>query len=115
MVETNPDYSIGGLGPNTNSTYGYFQYIIADELTADNTGYFNKSITLNNSLVKGVVKTTNVFIGTFTDPNDIYDSGFTESYRLSDMYSDLQQAKSDISTLQGQVSSLQSDLSSHSH
>lgn len=115
MAETSSNHTIGGLGPNTNSTFGYFQYIVSDELTADNVGYFNKSITLNNSLVKGVVKTTDVFVGTFTNPNDIEDSAFTESYRLSNMYSDLQQAKSDISTLQSQVSSLQSDLSSHSH
>ena len=113
MAETKPDYSIAGLGPHTNSTNGYFQYLVADDITIDNECYLNKATVLNNHLVKGVVKTTNVQIGTFTDPNDIFDSGFTESYNLDDMYTDLEQAKTDIATLQSQVSALQS--SSHSH
>lgn len=113
MAEFRANYDIGGLGPHSNSTYGYFQYLVADEITIDNECYLNKATILNNHLVKGVVKTTNVQIGTFADPTDIYDSTFTATYDLNSLRSDLQQAQSDISTLQSQVSALQSD--SHTH
>ena len=79
------DYNIGGIGPNTNSTYGYFQYLVADELQIDNEIHANKITVDNNLLVEGVVKTTNVQIGTFGANSD-----FTESWNLSDKITELE-------------------------
>jgi len=103
----NPDYSIGGLGPHTNSTYGYFQYLVADEIQIDNEAYLSKGTVKNNFLVKGRVKATDVEIGTFASP-DFDNSSFTSSCLMSDLCTDVAQLKLD-------VASLQSDLNSHSH
>ena len=102
-----PDYNIAGLGPHTNSTYGYFQYFVGDEIQIDNEAYLSKGTVKNNFLVKGRVKASDVEIGTFSSP-DFDDSNFTGSCLMSDLCTDVAQLKLD-------VASLQSDLNSHSH
>lgn len=111
----NPRYEISGLGPNTNSTYGYFQYIVADDIRVDNEVFLNKGTVLNNFLVKGVVKATQVQLGTFASTTDVEDSTFTASCLMSDLCSDVAQLKLDVAQLESDVASLQSDLSNHSH
>ena len=103
----NPDYNIGGLGPHTNSTYGYFQYFVGDEIQIDNEAYLSKGTVKNNFLVKGRIKASDVEIGTFATP-DFDDSTFTGSCLMSTLCSDVAQLKLD-------VAALQSDLNSHSH
>lgn len=109
-----PDYNIGGLGPHTNSTYGYFQYFIGDEIQIDNEAYINKGTVKNNFLVKGRIKAQNVEIGTFAT-QDFDDSTFTGTCLMSDLCADVAQLKLDVAALESSVASLQSDLSSHSH
>ena len=94
----NAEYDIGGLGPHTNSTYGYFQYLVADDITIDNEAYFNKGTIANNFLVKGRIKTTNVEIGTFASA-DIDDSTFTGTCLMSDLCADVAQLKLDVAAL----------------
>ena len=102
-----PDYNIGGLGPHPNSTYGYFQYFVGDEIQIDNEAYLSKGTVKNNFLVKGRIKASDVEIGTFA-ALDFDDSTFTGTCLMSDLCADVAQLKLD-------VAALQSDLSSHSH
>jgi hypothetical protein len=94
----NPEYDIGGLGPHTNSTYGYFQYLVADDIKLDNEAYLNKGTVANNFLVKGRIKATEVEIGTFAS-DDIDDSEFTGTCRMSDLCSAVAQLKIAVAEL----------------
>ena len=42
------DFDIAGLGPNTNSTYGDFQYLTCDTIRIDNV--LKESVVKNTSL-----------------------------------------------------------------
>lgn len=111
-------YDIGGIGPHSTSTDAYFQYVTADELWIDNEVYANKINVKNNALVKGVLKTSNIYLGTFPS-QDINDSTFNLDYELrakiTSIEARLTTLEGQVSTLQSQVTFLQSDLSSHSH
>jgi hypothetical protein len=91
---SNPEYDIGGLGPHTNSTYGYFQYLVCDDIRIDNEGFFNKATIDNNLLVKKKVKATNVSIGTF-EGNE-----FTETCTMQDLCSEISRLKTAVAALQ---------------
>ena len=93
-------YDIAGLGPNTNSTYGDFQYLTCDTIRVDNEASFNKLVVDNNLLVQGNLKTTNVLIGSFDS-----EGTFTEDYRLRVKINEIE---SNISSLDGRVSALES-------
>ena len=89
------EYDIAGLGPNTNSTYGDFQYLTCDTIRIDNVLNANKIVVDNNLLVEGNLKTNDVFIGSFDA-----DGNFTESWRLTDK----------ISSIEGSISSIEARL-----
>ena len=93
-------YDIAGLGPNTNSTYGDFQYLTCDTIRIDNVLNANKIVVDNNLLVEGNLKTNDVFIGSFDA-----DGNFTESWRLTNKISSIEGS---ISSLDGRVSALES-------
>jgi len=57
------DYDIANLGPNTNSTYGDFQYLTCDTIRIDNEVFANKINVDNNVVVNGVVKANNFRYG----------------------------------------------------
>ncbi|MCP3697754.1 MAG: hypothetical protein GY920_04240 [Aliivibrio sp.] len=94
------DYDIANLGPNTNSTYGDFQYLTCDTIRVDNVASFNKLVVDNNLLVQGNIKTNDVFIGSFDS-----EGTFTENYKLREKIIAIE---SDISGLDGRVSALES-------
>ena len=75
----NPEYDIGGLGPHTNSTYGYFQYLVADDIKLDNEAYLNKGTVANNFLVKGRIKATEVDLRTDLSIIGLYMKDFESS------------------------------------
>jgi len=94
------DYDIAGLGPNTNSTYGDFQYLTCDTIRVDNVATLNRLVVDNNLLVEGNIKTNDVFLGSFDS-----EGNFTEDYRLREKISGIE---SSISSLDGRVSALES-------
>jgi len=93
-------YDIAGLGPNTNSTYGDFQYLTCDTIRVDNVASFNKLVIDNNLLVEGNIKTNDVFLGSFDS-----EGTFTEDYKLREK---IDAIESDIGSLDGRVSALES-------
>ena len=105
-----PNYDIGGIGPNTNSTHGYFQYLVADEVLVDNEVYANKVNVDNNILVKGRVKASEVELVTFVDEgfDDSSHTSFQPPKLLSTLFDDVTTLQSDFTDLEERVTTLES-------
>ena len=104
------NYDIGGIGPNTNSTHGYFQYLVADEVLVDNEVYANKVNVDNNILVKGRVKASEVELVTFVDEgfDDSSHTSFQPPKLLSTLFDDVTTLQSDFTDLEERVTTLES-------
>ena len=96
------------LGPHSNATQGNYKYITCDDIRVEYSGTFDSSVVVNDIVIGGVVKTTDVVIGVFD--GGISDGNFDDSGTC--LMSDLCTRVADLETA---ISTLQSSLNSHSH
>jgi hypothetical protein len=96
------NYDIGGIGPNSNSTQGYFQYLVADEILVDNEIYANKVNVDNNLLIKGRVKSSEVELVTFVDEgfDDSSHTSFNPPKLLSTLFNDVDSLNTRVTALE---------------